>query len=178
MKWLVVVTCFLCMSIAQLSHAAEHTIEKRSVYNETDCDCKYSKLKVHISHARRLPNTDKPRAGWWFHHAYRQKYPDPVVIVTATDCDDLIISKKTTVMKNTQTPLWNEWLEFGVSDWNKLWLKVIDKDGPKDDKREPDNDDDILLKGDVTVCNQHHLFRKKLKGSNGSVLFFSYILTY
>ena len=174
MKWLVVATCFLYMFIAELSYAAEHTIEKRSVSsNETDCDCKYSKLKVHISHARRLPNTDKPRAG-----NKDRRHPDPVVIVTATDCDEQPTKKQTTVMKNTRTPLWNEWLDFGENDWNKLWLKVIDKDGPRDDKREPDNNDDVLLKVDITICNQQHLFQKKIKRSDGSVLFFTYILTY
>ena len=159
MKWLFTVllsAIIVTQSLAEEEDGANavdhHSIEKRSG------GCGYYNLRVHISHARRLPDTDGVL-----------DLSDPFVIVVATDYEGSVYRREVTrVRRDTINPLWNEWIEFGTQEWQSLEISVRDKDRG--------NRNDLLLSTSDTLCNQSGLFQKRHRFGR-SRLFYSYILT-
>ena len=158
MKWLFTVllsAIIVTQSLAEEEDGANavdhHSIEKRSV-------CGSYNLRVHISHARRLPDTDGVL-----------DLSDPFVIVVATDYYGYVERREVTrVRRDTINPLWNEWIEFGTREWQSLEISVRDKDRG--------NRNDLLLTTSNTICYQSGLFQKRYRFGR-SRLFYSYILS-
>ena len=134
-------------------------IEKRSLddRDSENCTCDYRNLKVHISHALRLPKADGFFNG-----------PDPYVLVIAIDCYGNTYTRRTSTIRGNRYPVWNEWLFFGHGYWETIKIKVFDKDYR--------SSDDLLLRAKLDVCDQSYLIRKRLKTRSRARLEFSYLL--
>ena len=73
------------------------------------------RLIIKVRNGVNLPDTDP-----WFNS------PDPYVEITAVHTST--ITRKTSVKFGTQSPTWNEQLNFGVNQWKYFQVSIWDKD--------------------------------------------------
>ena len=93
-----------------------------------------AKLRVNVRYARSLPDTDPI----W-------NSPDPYVRIEGTRSNGVVDSRNSRVIGGTQSPTWNQWIDFSCQEWVLFNIQVWD-------------DDDFLTFGDDEMSNKETVF--------------------
>ena len=115
-----------------------------------------AKLRVNVRYARSLPDTDPI----W-------NSPDPYVRVEAIRSNGVVDARNSRIIGGTQSPTWNQWIDFGCQEWAVFNIQIKDDD----DGFFTGSDDDMSNKETVFVQTGLHQNQRHQAHGSGYLIY-------
>ena len=91
-------------------------------YNGSNCEHSSGHLRIYARYGRNLPDADH----WW-------RNSDPYIEFIGVDDEGNDVRRTTFAKVGTHNPSWNQWIDFGISNWKTFKMTVFDWDLDLDD---------------------------------------------